>query len=404
MGSNRKLLFGVLLVVGAVVVGGLYRAFSGANSVPTPAPTPSAQLVSQKTGRRIAKATVDIPQGSIVTKDMFEMVPLTGGAPTTGFITDPDTQALGYITSTDIPKGAQLRPNEDFVGHITDVGIAAALRPGTRAIVVPFANKPTLHDLVRIGNYVDINAAFDGQEARTIVQGVRVLAVDVFGNDFPSVNVAMRGPYRADVKPGTVAGVGPGVTTASGAPVDPNATPTPAPTAAPARPDPAVTFEVSPEQANAILLAQASGATLDFVLLPALPGSRTPGTPGTLTGPDSEDPNAPSAPLRAVSITKARLAPYAESKKNTNGGGGTRVVSTGGGNGGGSSTRRNREPLYNVPDLPAQSAPTGTGGMDLGGSTPMQVPTAIPAPQTYDIPIYADGKTVRVETVRRPQE
>ncbi|RYG61497.1 hypothetical protein EON80_23880, partial [bacterium] len=122
MGSNRKMQFGVVVLVGAVVLLGLYNVIRNVSTpAATPTPAPQAQLVSNR-ARNIAQAVMDIPQGSIVTKDMFEMVPLTGSGLPTGFVTDPEKQAIGYITSTDIPKGGKFRPAEDFVGHITDVG------------------------------------------------------------------------------------------------------------------------------------------------------------------------------------------------------------------------------------------------------------------------------------------
>jgi Flp pilus assembly protein CpaB len=408
MGSNRKLLFGVLLVVAGLIFWGLMRAINNAGSKPVPTPVPVAvQSNAQVSGRRIAYAAGDIPQGSIVTKEMLELRPQRAGGLTTGFISDPEAQAIGFITRVPISKGALIRPADDFVGHISETGIAGALRPGTRAIVIPFANKPTLHDLVRIGNFIDINAAFDGQEARTIVQGVRVLAVDVFGNDFPQVNIAARGPYRAEPK-------GKGIASSPDAPSAPGGAPgaTPTPTAAPAqappRPDPAVTLEVTPAQANTILLAQASSAVLDFVVLPALPGGRSIGLPPV--GSEIGDPNAPGAnpstagaTVRSISVTKAQIAPYAERKKAAGGASNaTRPASTRD-TSAGPSRQRERINFGPPPTIPTQG--TITGGGNLGGAptTPYPVPPPAESP-TYDIPIYADGKTVRVETVRRPQE
>src|SRR5690606_38761149 len=111
--------------------------------------------------------------------------------------------------------------------------------------------------------------------------------------------------------------VGPGVVSSSGAPVDPNATPTPAPTAAPARPDPALTLELTKEQANTLLLAQASGATIDFVLLPALPGGRNG---EAVIAPGANGETETTATVRSVSVTKAQIAPYAERKKSAGAG------------------------------------------------------------------------------------
>lgn len=413
MGSNRKLIGGAVLVVAALVFWGLMTALnnlggdkSGGNRVAT-APNAVTVKVSAPSGRMIAYAASDIPQGTLVTKNMLEMRELAGNGPTSPFITDLQNQGLNFVTSTRIPKGALIRPSDDFVGHISEVGVAGMLRPGTRAIVIPFANKPTLHDLVAIGNYIDINAAFDGQEARTIVPNVRVLAVDVFGSDFPQVNIARRGTYRAEPRAGSAPAPGEASAVPGATP-----TPTPAPAQAPGRPDPAVTLEVTPEQANRILLAQASGGVLDFVVLPARGDAVlvNEAQPGTLVG----DQLGALGGLTTISaVTKPQLAPYAERKKaaggGSNSGNSTRSASASGGNraSGGGSPRIRR--LNNFPPpLPLPNpGSAGMGGTGMGTS-PLPIPPAgeNPAPAespTYNIPIYADGRTVRVETVQRPQ-
>ncbi len=409
MGSNRKLILGAVLLAAGLVFWGLLRAVNnvGQRSVAAPTPAGRIQTVSQNTGSLIAYAASDIPQGTLVTKNMLSMRPLEGGGPTAAFITSPEEQALGFITSTRIPKGALIRPTDDFVGHISETGVAGMLRPGTRAIVIPFANKPTLHDLVAIGNFVDINAAFDGQEARTIVPNVRVLAVDVFGSDFPQVNIARRGSYKAEVRGAAPAPVEPSAPGVPGA----TPTPTPAPAQAPVRPDPAITLEVTPAQANTILLSQASGGVLDFVVLP---------TAGDVVIVPSANGNPDGAPVGSEigqlvsSVTKAQIAPYAERKKAAGGATGTRIAAGnsgagGSGSGAGSANNsgpsrrpsrlsRNNETFGPPPTIPSPNPISGDSG------TPFVPPTGPPAESpTYNIPIYADGRTVRVETVPRPQ-
>ncbi len=446
MGSNRKLIFGALLVVAGFIIWGLYSSFNNTNRVATPTPVPSTTVaVTPNAGNNAdtglyAHVVADIPQGSIVTREMIEMRPLPGGARTTNAVTNLESQAIGYITRVPIPKDALIRP-ADFVGHISETGIAGALRPGTRAMTIAFTNKPTLHDLVRIGNFVDVNAAFDGQEARTIAQNLRILAVDVFVNDFPQVNGAARGPYKADPKGRGIdsSPPAPGAVTASGAPPAPGAapTPTPAPAQAPPRPDPSITLEVTPAQANTILLAQASGGVLDFVVRPALPGGRSPdiilvdggleagtgsaagqGTAGTATG------------ITTVSaVTKAQIAPYAERKKASGAASGRAASGNGRSSGSGSRSsgadgsdrdsaapRLNRSPRYPrpvgsdspLPSLSPVEIPRNTGaqpsfGPNTGTGTPSSDGVTFSSP-TYEIPIYADGKIVRTETVRRPQD
>lgn len=455
MRSTRTIVFGCALIAVALVFWGILRAIRSSNApapavaTTTAAPgTPGALNVSAPSAGKIALAATDIPAGSIVTDDMLEMKDYSG--PTTApFITDVDKQAAGFITRVAIPKGSQIRPEDDFIGHISQTGIAGALRPGTRALVLPLPGKPTLHDLVKIGNSVDIIAAFDGQESRTIVENVRVLAVDVFANDFPQVNAAMSGPYKAD-KPGSKsasasarANTAPGASgSQAGAPPDsiaPDQQPTPRPDKLPPL-DPALTLEVTPQQAAAIQLAQASQAPLDFLLRPALPGNRSGEV--TLVN-DNGTPGAEGAAQPIVnSVTKRQLAPYAEAIKNRkaaggNAGGGNAGNGSGRADGGGSaggsgsggtrtvSTRGDRPsrlPMPDFPDVTTMTTPStevpstpfnpanaksnansngefGGGDNGNGNSGERLAPRA---PSTYQIPIYSDGGVVRTETVPVP--
>ena len=409
MRSNRKIIFGLLLILGAFGFYRVFRMLSGPSTPPSVATgnasvngDPNVHNVSLPAGAgRVAAARVNIPANSIVTPDMLKMV---SNDTTQGYVTDIESQASGFVTRVPLGVGDKPRlPDKygqggDFVGHVSEVGIAGLLRPGTRAMVIPVANKPTLHDLVRIGNSVDIIGAYDGQESRTLVQDVRVLGVDLSGNDYPNVNVAMRGPSKADPKQS-------GVSTTEGGPATANAAPTAAPTTSPnaPRPDPAITLEVTPVQASRLQLALASNATLDYLIRPALPGNRQ-----TEVAPiDGAADNPNGGGLQTVSVTKRQIAPYAESRK-AGGGGGTRFVSTGGTNGGRVNIRRVVEGGgFPTPDFPSPSGGTssGMGGTSGPFNPPAPGPELKPVPtptQNYVIPIYGDGKILRNETVPLP--
>ena len=447
MRSTRTIVFGCALIAAALVFWGVLRAISQSNTSQTGnAATTVAQNgtpgpainVAANTGAGIAYAVTDIPAGAIITREMLALKP-SQGKPAEGFVTDLDSQAIGFITRRPIPAKSEIRPDEDFIGHISQVGIAGALAPGTRALVLPVPGKATLHDLVKIGNSVDVLASFDGQEARVIAQNMRVLAVDVFANDFPQVNAAMRGPYKADPLGRGVAAspAAPGASNAgaNAAPdsVEPTESPTPIPQNAPA-PEPSLTLEVTPQQAAAIQLALASQAPIDFLVRPALPAGRS--SQVTLVSDTSASDGTTNANADglngtlAASVTKRQIAPYAEAIKNAgkNGGRtsnasntGTRTASTnarpgrGGGRGGGGSM---------MPDFPPPTVTTSTSG---DGVAPMPIAPAFPpdgggssgnsgngssggsmrplAPQppaSYQIPIYADGGIVRTETVPLP--
>lgn len=386
MRPNRSMRIGIALIVVALVVLGLFlvvNAFRPA-SKPTVVQGPAATQVALPATRRAAIALVDMPDRSIITPNMFRMEALPEGAESAGYITDPDSQAIGFITRRKILANERIRTS-DLVGHISEVGIAGALRPGTRAMMLPIPTKPTFHDLVRIGDYIDVIAAFDGQESRTIVENVRVLAIDVFGKDYPPTSVALRGSQKApprSIGGANVASPQPATansgdgsqapsTPAPGQPAPaPTPTPTPAPQAAP--PAPALTIEVTPEQANRISLAQNAGAAIDFILVP-------PPQVGALT---------PGATATEVSVNRAQLAPYANSKK---GSGDTPAKKST------PSARRVSSPPENFgPSFPPLPPPVG------GDLPPAQINTQTPS-ATYDIPIYMDGKQVRTDTVRKPK-
>ena len=411
MRSTRTIIFGSALVVAALVFVGILRAINRSNSTApaTPiaaAPNPGLTQVAARPTGQTAYAATDIPAGSIVTREMLEMRDNKGGS-TVGFVTDPGAQAEGFITRVAIPAGSQLRPADDFIGHISQVGIAGALQPGTRALVVPVPGKPTLHDLVKIGNSVDILAAFDGQESRTIAQNMRVLAVDVFANDYPVVNAAMRGPYKAAAQGRASAPNAPAP--AAGAPGAPAPTPAPPPQDAP-RPEPTLTLEVTPQQAAAIQLALASNSPIDFLVRPALPANRS----GDVTLVSDE---GASGGLTSIGVIKPQIAPYAEALKRgknnapANSKNNARTAATRGDN-------AQSGPRFPVPDAPpikissSDTAPpplapapinigsngNANGGGNNGGNTRL----APAAPSTYQIPIYSDGGVVRTETVPVP--
>lgn len=433
MRPNRNIRVGVTLIVAAVLFFGLYSLFTRHNSsgpgtgednsannpnsntytgTDNTADTGVGRPVSGpgNTGGMIYTARDDIPERSIITADMLVPKRWPTDTPTANYITDPSTQAVGYITARLIPRGGNIMQT-DLIGHITQVGVAGAIRPGFRAMVVPITTKATLHDLVHIGDYVDIVAAFDQNEARTIVQNVRVLAVDVFGKDFPQVKVAMRGSNKADAN-GVATGNEP--SPPSNNPLAPPSgrtgpTPTPTPAAStngppPPAPEPALTLEVRPDQATALSLAQSANAPLDFLIHPRSDVVAT-GPGGTAITPV------------AVDLNRAQISPFAWRYRNKGGNTAannrtsstttTSSGSTSGGTRGGRNGRRNLRDQYGASgglDLPVPIYPPGGGpgsGPTGGGLSPMPVAQA---PKTYEIPIYADGKVVRTDVVRKPED
>ncbi len=312
------------------------------------------------------KARMDIPERTILTRDMFVSSRLEEGESENVFVTDFRSQAGGYITAKPILKDRKLR-QDDLLGHISYLGVSAAVHDGYRALTIPVPNKPTLHDIVSIGDFVDVIATFDQAESRVLADGVRVLAVDIYGRDYEKASVAKRGGYRGEDRPGAAAPA-PGATPIPGqAPGEPAPTPTPAPgTPQAVRPEAALTVEVKPEQAAAIALAQAGNSPLDFLLQPR---------PTTLTPPQAT----------LARVIKPQVAPYAIASKRQGGGGTTRSETK--------VVTAAAPPRYSGPPMPSF---TGPG--------PMSVTTlATPKPRTYDIIIYPDSLAPRTNTVPLPE-
>lgn len=375
----------------AVTYGGANNAPNGTNNAAGP-----VVPVALPTAGVVYRTRELIPERSIVTLDMLEPRPWKGeGPPPVGYITNPDQQAAGYITGRAITAGADLM-QADLVGHITKVGVAGAIRPGRRAMVIPVVNRATLHELVHIGDYVDIIGTFDQQESRTLVQNVRVLAVDIFGKDYPPVKVAMRGTNKAEpyTPPTPTPPPSPlGVPSGQAAPGPTTGPPPPAP-------EPALTLEVTTDEATALSLAQASNSPLDFIIRPRSE---------VLTSPV---PGAPVAAIRVVDVNRQQLAPWAYAHKNratgpaagnANTSGANRLnVETNSGTRTG-RTRNGRRSLGSGYDLPVPPLPPLNNGPsgNMGQGLP---PAVVQAPKTYEIPIYAAGKLVRNDVVLKPQQ
>jgi Flp pilus assembly protein CpaB len=410
MRPNRNIRIGLALIGVAVLV---WFVYSLRNILSPPAPAPEVQNVTANITAQpvvarndsVAFVLKDIPERSIVTRDMLQMRSMPGADAASAVYVLDLGGVEGFITRREIPRGTPLR-RSDLLGHITEVGIAGAVRPGFRAMAIPIVNKATLHDLVKVGDYVDVLAAFDQQESRTIVQNVRVLAVDVFGKDFPQVRVAQRGDYKADAQgiatanPPSLPGATGSTGTAGGQPAEsalpPPPTPTPAGGQPPPRPEPSLTLEVTPEQATAIQLAQASSAPLDFILHPR---------PAIEIAPQA----------RVAAAIRPRVAPYAErvkrgttTQKQRSDERTARTLTSSFNNlgrnlqrlsGAERSDRLRRGGGRQVPSLP--SFDTGTSAQ-VPPATIAEQPKAVEPPQTYRIPIYGDGKLVREDVVLKP--
>jgi hypothetical protein len=148
-------------------------------------------------------------------------------------------------------------------------------------------------------------------------------------------------------------------------------------------------LELTPVEANRILLAQNANALIDYLIRPFVPeitGPATVATPGVAT----------TRLARTDTVIMPQLAPYSS----RNGGaaaakaGAKSTTTAGGGGGGGGKDRPIRE-TSSTYFPPVNSSQVGTTGV--------LPPLPVTQPDTYQIPIYVDGKVVRYDTVARPK-
>ena len=364
MRLNRTAQVGLFVIVGALLLAVVLNMSKGPTPPPnsgnsagvTPVAAQSGQAQPVVLGGPLA-ARFDIPERSILTRDMFE--PAKGGDDASGdaYVTDFRTQGLNFVTAKPIVKGAKL-VKTDLLGHLSELGVSAAVRDGMRAMTIAVPTKATLHDIVSIGDYVDVVATFDQVESKILAPGVRVLAVDIYGRDFEKSSLAKRGDRKGDDRPGG-APPPPNPNGQPTAPGEPGAAPTPASgQPQPPKPEMALTLEVKPEQATTITLAQASNAPLEFLLQPR---------PTTVSV-------GQEMPAR---VTKPQVAPYAVAFRR------------------GGDVKAGKALESKGPRIPwltqGPIIPVPTVG-------PVQI---IPR-KTYDVTIYPDGLPARTTTVPLP--
>ena len=372
--GTAVIVFGLVIVLIVILVNRNGSQTPPATNSVTPAPGETVSAVSK--GDWIVAAD-NLPAGTLITKDDIAQPPAKGQAAPPDAEFDP-SKVIGCVTSgIAIQKGAPIHAG-DLIGHITDVGIAGMIQPGMRAMSVGISGpgRNTLHDLVHIGDHVDIVTTFDQNESKVLVQDVRVLAVDVYGSDFPQTKIAMRGTFKADDRasaaPPPAAAPAGAAPAPGGAPGAPAATPVPPPNNGqpPPVPEPALTLEVTQKQATQLQLAIAATATIDYILLPH---------PVVATGLPVSTNVTPI--IQNADTNRREVAPFAYLEKHP------KPTLPGGGSNGPRS--HHATPDFGPPPVFNSSQP------------PMAIP-AQQVPETYPIPVYGDGQLIRTETVRKP--
>jgi pilus assembly protein CpaB len=158
---NRSRLFIVAGVVLALVAFMAVLAFSSPAQAPAPAAPTTAKVVV---------ATTDIALGTAVTADMLttEDRPM---AETTDSYTDP-AQVVGSVARSAITHGTVVH-SASFQSQTTNgaAAVAAALKPGLRAIAVPLDKVASVAYLIQPGDWVDVLIAMENNdELNPVVQ------------------------------------------------------------------------------------------------------------------------------------------------------------------------------------------------------------------------------------------
>lgn len=259
--SRLVLLLGVFLAALVFVVVLLARPGGGSTAGPGASPTPVTQAAT-------LVAKVDIPLGTIVTAEMFEVRTLAVNLRVPNVYGDP-SQAVGKTTRAAILAGQQVRSV-----HFQNRAVQITVPQGRRAMTI------AVNQLTGVGNLLDVGDTVD-------------LVISLRGDAFPVVQVLADGSVTV------VSGINPlsiklplllqdvqiiGT-------IDPP--PPPAPQTAQGQPAPSVApqvnFElqkllvlaVTPQQAEVLLFARTTGV-LDAVLRSPLDAGTTVETTGII--------------------------------------------------------------------------------------------------------------------------
>ena len=187
MFRNVLLILGVICILGGAAVGYVWltNQDAPAEAVPearAPEPQQPAKIAVLSASRDIASGTL-LQQGDVLWKEIApsELRPgnLARGQATEG-------EFAGALAKRDFANGEALNAS-DLLKKNDRRFLAAALKPGTRAISIPVDAAQSSYGLIEPGNFVDViltqtlgDQAADRRKvvAETILQNIRVVAVD----------------------------------------------------------------------------------------------------------------------------------------------------------------------------------------------------------------------------------
>ena len=173
MFRNRSFLFfglaGVLALVTAIMA---YNWFQDQK------PVPVVKKVVQSEGIPIAVASVDIPWGVPLTKEMFRLVDYPKAhLPEGKFEKLEDLN--GRIVLTHLKRNEPILESKLAPTDIKTGGVVGVMHPGMRAIAVAVNNVVGLPGFVKPGDRVDIMATLKGKKGKitkTVLENTLVLA------------------------------------------------------------------------------------------------------------------------------------------------------------------------------------------------------------------------------------
>ncbi|HVA27484.1 MAG TPA: Flp pilus assembly protein CpaB [Candidatus Baltobacteraceae bacterium] len=172
-----------LIIAGALALGTGFLTLNYLSSARSANASDPSQL------RTIVVAATDIPARVIITRVMLRAAQRDASQIEPDALTDP-RKALGSYSLISIPAGASITASK--IGHPQNLGLAAVVKPGMRAVSIGIDKIKGVSDLIQPGDRVDVIAVATrvGSEtpvASTILRGAIVLAL---GSELETAAVA----------------------------------------------------------------------------------------------------------------------------------------------------------------------------------------------------------------------
>jgi pilus assembly protein CpaB len=172
----------VILIAVAIFAGGL-AAWLALGRQPEPAPAPVVEQAApapEAPTLEVLVARANVPVGTRLTPDLLEWQKWPEATVRAEYLTSaatPEaiTQYTGAVVRTELLAGEPIRPEK--LGRAGAGYLSAILEPGKRAVAVPINPRSASGGFVMPNDRVDV-VLTTGQDSRTILEDVRVLAIN----------------------------------------------------------------------------------------------------------------------------------------------------------------------------------------------------------------------------------